>query len=50
VRPPAHGGFGSTVIEAMEKQTLGGEAQLDDAPSGLVRVLICPAANALDQP
>jgi PAS domain S-box-containing protein len=49
VRPPAHGGFGSTVIEAMAKQTLGGEVRLDYAPSGLVWALICPAANALDQ-
>jgi PAS domain S-box-containing protein len=49
VQPPAHGGFGSTVIEAMAKQTLCGEVRLDYAPSGLVWALICPAANALDQ-
>jgi hypothetical protein len=48
VRPPAHGGFGSTVIEAMAKQTLWGEVQLDYAPTGLVWALICPAAKALD--
>jgi PAS domain S-box-containing protein len=50
VRPPAHGGFGSTVIKAMTKQTLCGKVQLEYAPSGLVWALICPAANALDQP
>ncbi len=50
VRPPAHCGFGSTVIEAMAKQTLCGEVWLDYSPSGLVWALICPAANALDQP
>jgi PAS domain S-box-containing protein len=50
VRPPAHGGFGSTVIEAMAKQTLCGEVQLEYAPSGLLWALICPASNALDPP
>jgi PAS domain S-box-containing protein len=50
VRPPAQAGFGSTVIESMARQTLGGDVQLDYAPSGLVWVLRCPVANALDQP
>jgi PAS domain S-box-containing protein len=50
VRTPGHGGFGSTVIEAMVKHTLGGEVELDYAPSGLNWVLTCPAANVLDQP
>jgi PAS domain S-box-containing protein len=50
VRPPACGGFGSTVIEAMAKQALGGDVQLNYAPSGLVWGLRCPVANALDQP
>jgi PAS domain S-box-containing protein len=50
VRPPEHGGFGSTVIEAMVKHTLGGEVELDYASSGLMWALTCPAANALDQP
>jgi PAS domain S-box-containing protein len=50
VRPPDHRGFGSTVIEAMVKHTLGGDVQLDYAPSGLMWALTCPAANALDRP
>jgi PAS domain S-box-containing protein len=50
VQPPERGGFGSTVIEAMAKQTLGGEVRLDYAPSGLEWAVTCPAANALDQP
>jgi PAS domain S-box-containing protein len=49
VRPPEHSGFGRTVIEAMAKQTLGGDVQLDYTSSGLVWGLRCPAANALDQ-
>jgi PAS domain S-box-containing protein len=48
VRPPEHGGFGTTVIEAMVKHALGGEVELDYAPSGLMWALTCPAANALD--
>ncbi len=47
VRPPERKGFGSTVIESMAKRTVGGEVQLDYAPSGLEWRLICPAANAL---
>jgi two-component sensor histidine kinase len=50
VRPPERGGFGSTVIGAMAKQTLGGEVRLEYAPSGLVWALTCPAANAVDRP
>lgn len=48
VEQPEHGGFGSTVIEAMVKHTLGGEVKLDYAPSGLVWALTCPVANVLD--
>jgi PAS domain S-box-containing protein len=49
VRPPEHRGFGSTVIEAMVKQTLGGEVRLDYAPSGLQWHLTCRAADALER-
>jgi PAS domain S-box-containing protein len=49
VRPPEHHGFGTTVTDAMVKQTLGGEVKLDYAPSGLVWCLTCPARNALEQ-
>jgi PAS domain S-box-containing protein len=45
VSPPERRGFGSTVIASMAKATIGGEVQLDYAPSGLVWRLTCPAAN-----
>jgi two-component sensor histidine kinase len=48
VRPPKHRGFGSTVLESMAKFAVGGEVQLDYAPSGLQWRLTCPAANALE--
>jgi PAS domain S-box-containing protein len=47
---PERRGFGSTVIDAMAKRTVGGEVHLDYAPSGLVWRLMCPAVNALEQP
>jgi PAS domain S-box-containing protein len=46
---PQRRGFGSTVIESMAKRTVGGEVQLDYAPSGLMWGLTCPAANALER-
>jgi PAS domain S-box-containing protein len=49
VRPPERRGFGSTVTESMVKQTLGGEVQLDYAPSGLKWRLTCDAADALEE-
>jgi PAS domain S-box-containing protein len=45
---PTRRGFGSTVIDAMAKQSLGGEVALYYARSGLMWQLICPAANALE--
>jgi PAS domain S-box-containing protein len=48
VQPPDRRGFGSTVIEAMAKRTLGGEVEADYAPSGFGWHLTCPAANALE--
>jgi len=48
VSPPERRGFGSTVIASMAKATVGGEVQLDYAPSGLAWRLTCPAANALE--
>ena len=48
VSPPQRRGFGNTVIVSMAKATVGGEVQLDYAPSGLVWRLTCPAANALE--
>jgi PAS domain S-box-containing protein len=49
VSPPKRQGFGSTVIASMVEATVGGEVQLNYAPSGLVWRLTCPAANALEQ-
>jgi PAS domain S-box-containing protein len=48
VRPPDCRGFGSTVIEAMAKRTVGGEVEADYAPSGFGWHLTCPAVNALE--
>jgi two-component sensor histidine kinase len=49
VSPPERRGFGSTVIDSMAKRTLGGEVELDYAPSGLAWRLTCPTANALER-
>jgi two-component sensor histidine kinase len=48
VSPPERRGFGSTVIDSMAKLSVGGEVQLDYAPSGLMWRLTCPAANAFE--
>jgi two-component sensor histidine kinase len=48
VRPPERRGFGTAVIDSTAKQTLGGEVELDYAPSGLTWRLTCSAANALE--
>jgi len=49
VSQPKRRGFGSTVIESMAKRTVGGEVQLDYAPSGLTWRLTCPTANAVER-
>jgi hypothetical protein len=36
------------VIESMVKRAVGGEVELDYAPSGFKWHLTCPAANALE--
>jgi PAS domain S-box-containing protein len=48
VSPPERRGFGSTVIGMMAKLSVGGEVELDYAPSGLTWRLTCPTANALE--
>jgi PAS domain S-box-containing protein len=48
VSRPEQRGFGSTVVDSMAKRTIGGEVELDYAPSGLGWRLTCPAANALE--
>ena len=48
VSVPKRRGFGTIVMEAMAKRTVGGEVQLDYAPSGVVWNLTCPAENALE--
>jgi PAS domain S-box-containing protein len=50
VRRPERRGFGSTVIDSMAKRTVGGEVELDYAPSGVEWRLTCAAANALERP
>ena len=50
VSPPERHGFGSTVVDSMIKQSVGGEVELNCAPSGLIWRLTCPAANALERP
>ena len=49
VSQPRRCGFGSTVIESMAKRTVGGEVELDYAPSGLTWCLTCPTANAVER-
>jgi PAS domain S-box-containing protein len=49
VSRPERRGFGSTVVDAMAKQSLGGQVELNYAPSGLRWHLACPAANALER-
>jgi hypothetical protein len=46
VSPPERHGFGSTVVDSMTKLSVGGEVDLNYAPSGLMWRLTCPAANA----
>src|SRR5262249_56182514 len=41
VSTPTHRGFGSTVVNAMAKRSVQGEAHLDYAPSGVVWALTC---------
>ncbi len=46
---PERTGFGSEVITSLPELTIGGEAQLEHAPSGTTWRLTCPAANALER-
>jgi two-component sensor histidine kinase len=48
VSPPQRRGFGAIVMEGMTERSVGGEVDLDYAPSGLTWRLICPAANAVE--
>ena len=48
VSAPAQRGFGSTVLSFMAKRSVGGEVHLDYAPSGVMWILTCPSANALE--
>ena len=49
VSPPERHGFGSTVVGSMVERNVGGEVELNYAPSGLIWRLTCPAANALER-
>jgi two-component sensor histidine kinase len=48
VSPPERTGFGSTVITSLPELVIGGEAQLEHAPSGTTWRMTCPAADALE--
>ncbi len=47
--PPKQRGFGTIVMEAMAERTVGGEVELDYAPSGVTWRLTCPVANVLER-
>jgi PAS domain S-box-containing protein len=47
VSVPTRRGFGTIVMEAMAERSVGGNVDLDYAPSGVTWRLTCPAANAL---
>jgi PAS domain S-box-containing protein len=46
---PKRRGFGTIVMKAMAERTVGGNVDLDYAPSGVTWGLTCPATNALEQ-
>ena len=48
VAKPARRGFGSTVIDGMLKMSLGCDAKVDFAPTGLVWRIGCPAAGLVE--
>jgi PAS domain S-box-containing protein len=48
VSRPERRGFGSTVVGSMAKLSVGGEVELNYAPSGLTWRLTCPAANVVE--
>ncbi len=48
VGKPARRGFGSTVIDGMLKMSLGCDAEVDFAPTGLVWRIGCPAAGLIE--
>ena len=47
MRPSRHG-FGSTVINSMTNRSLGCEAEIDFAPTGLVWRIDCPAKKVIE--
>jgi two-component sensor histidine kinase len=49
VSSPERIGFGSTVITSLPELTIGGEAQLEHAPSGTTWRLTCPSAEVLER-
>jgi PAS domain S-box-containing protein len=48
VSQPKRRGFGTIVIEAMAARSVGGDVDLDYAPSGVRWRLTCPMANVLE--
>jgi PAS domain S-box-containing protein len=48
VSAPQRRGFGTIVMDVMAERSVGGNVDLDYAPSGVTWRLTCPAANALE--
>jgi two-component sensor histidine kinase len=48
VSTPKRRRFGSIVVKAMAERSVGGQVDLDYAPSGATWRLTCPVANALE--
>jgi PAS domain S-box-containing protein len=48
VSVPTQRGFGSTVVNLMAKRSVGGEVNLEYAPSGVTWILTCPSENVLE--
>jgi PAS domain S-box-containing protein len=49
VSAPKRRGFGTIVVEVMAERTVGGQVNLDLAPSGVTWRLTCAAANVVDR-
>jgi two-component sensor histidine kinase len=49
VLPPERRGFGTEVIEAMARYSIGGTVNLDYATSGVTWRLTCPTGQVLEQ-
>jgi two-component sensor histidine kinase len=48
VSPPKRHGFGETIVTALARVTVGGDAAIDYAPSGVTWTLSAPVGNVLE--